>query len=211
MPRGRGAWDAERIRAAVQATHLDSFGHVGSRLLWDRLGVPEAPLEFCGRAERCIEQVLLKDSSALAQQTTGAGWRKHQRVFAYAEYDLEPPPGEEEIRGRMLFENGFRAIRGDQRWLKHTPLPLNSWVDRSLCSEMQLLTILCTQLNLEGLAAADDAELNETLRGSLWVYTSSPPCISCVGVLWQFRLLFPNMELQFSSGSWRGVEAWTRH
>merc|ERR1712137_1013872 len=102
----------------------------------DALGVGEAPGDFCARARQHIEEVTREDGDALALQPQGTMSRKHQRVFAYAEYDLEPPPGEAKICGKMLFENGFRTARAGERWLRHTPLPVNSWVDRSLCSEM---------------------------------------------------------------------------
>mmetsp|Transcript_82442 Transcript_82442/g.233828 ORF Transcript_82442/g.233828 Transcript_82442/m.233828 type:complete len:210 (+) Transcript_82442:277-906(+) len=208
MPRGPGGWDGERARGAVWDAGVDSFGHVGSRLLWDALGVPEPPAEFCGRARGRIEDAA-SAGGAPAQHAESAGHR-HRRVFAYAEYDLEPPPGEPEIRGSMLFENGFRALRAGQRWLQHTPLPINSWVDRSLCSEAQMMAAFCSQLKQEGLADADNTELNSMLHGSLYVYTSAPPCMSCVGVLWQFRLLFRGVELRFSSGSGRGLDAWMK-
>lgn len=210
MPREFGEWDGERVRGAVWDIGVDSFGHVGGRLLWDALGVPEPPAEFCGRARRHIDDVVSADGCALAQQHAESAGHKHRRVFAYAEYDLEPPPGEPEIRGRMLFENGFRTLRTSHRWLQHTPLPINSWVDRSLCSEAQMMATFCSQLKQEGLADADNTELNSMLHGSLYVYTSAPPCMSCVGVLWQFRLLFRGVEFRFSSGSGRGLDAWMK-
>merc|ERR1712028_162690 len=129
--------------------------------------------------------------------------RKHQRVFSYAEYDIEPPMGESEIRGQMLFENGFRSIRANIKWLKCTPLPVSSWVDRNLCAEMQMMTTFCSLLLKEGLAGEPDlnSNLNAMLRGNFMVYTSIPPCLSCVGVLWQFALHFPGMQLHFANGS----------
>jgi len=207
-------WDPERVRATVWDLRVDSFGHVGSRLLWDALGVPQAPADFAERARRQIEEVNAADGDAFLrdaeEKTTAATGKKHQRVFAYAEYRLEPPPGDdpELIRGRMLFENGFRSMRSDLKWFKHTPLPVNTWVDRSLCAEMQMMTEFCTQLKKENLAGRE--EVNELLRGDLFVYTSTPPCVSCVGVLWQFKLYFRHVDLRFVSGSGRSLEAWMR-
>jgi len=203
LPPGPGdLWDAEAVRQLVAGLKVDTFGHVGSRLFWDCLGVLPASEDFVARAQRQIAEQLadpeIAELTAGVQRDTG---RKHQRVFAYAEYDLEPPPGESEICGRMLFENGYRSMRGDQRWLKHTPLPLNTFVDRRLCAEHQMMTEFCTQLKRENLAGS--SELNDLLCGRLYVYTSLPPCISCVLTLWQFKMLFAQVELQFSSGSQR--------
>lgn len=201
LPPGPGdLWDAEAVRLHVAGLKVDTFGHVGSRLLWDDLGVSLASAAFVARAQRQITEQLADVSQLSTVMPDG---RKHQRVFAYAEYDLEPPPGEPEILGRMLFENGYRSMRGDQRWLKHTPLPLNTFVDRRLCAEHQMMTEFCTQLKRENLAG--DPELNDLLCGHLSVYTSLPPCISCVLTLWQFKMLFNQVDLRFSSDSQRDV------
>lgn len=249
MPSKFEDWDEEQIRATVWANHVDSYGQIGSRLLWDALGVLEAPSDFCERARQQISEVTAGDRAALENEDVNTnkrkkmeqsesrvdggaiheerigfideemskchegkkvsvkgGTRKHHQVFAYAEYDLEPPPGEqEEIKGRMLFENGFRTVRAQERWLKPTPLPISTWVDRSLCAEAQMMQTFCTQLKLEGLGDLGNTALNELLHGSLYVYTSKPPCISCVGTLWQFQLLFKNVKLRFTSASGRGL------
>ncbi|CAE8628100.1 unnamed protein product, partial [Polarella glacialis] len=214
-PKPFAAWDPDHAKSAVWALKVDGFGIAGSRFLWDRIGVPEASMDFCARARKEISEPLADEAEALADLGPSAGTsRKHQRVFAYAEYDLEPPPGEAEIRGKMLFENGFRTtrVRADQRWLRPTPLPINSWVDRSLCAEMQMMGVLCSQLQVEGLAEFGNQELNSLLLGRVDVYTSAPPCISCVGSMWQFKRHFPNISFHFSCSSGRDgkTEAWIR-
>lgn len=202
-------WDSERFKVAIWNLRVDSFGTVGTRALWDVLGVRKAPGDFCIRAELEIDKVTAEDGDAfLSGSDDQASGRKHQRVFAYAEYDLEPPLMESEIRGQMLFENGFRGVRADIDWLKHTPLPVSSWVDRSLCAEMQMMTSFCLKLMNEGLAGT--AELNAMLHGRLMVYTSIPPCLSCVGVLWQFALHFQRVDLQFANGSGCRLESFMK-
>jgi len=181
-------WDEEAVRLMVYSLRVDGFGHVGSRLLWDILGVPEAPDDFRARAAENIREIGLADLRAAGAEG-GRSQERRRRVFSYAEYDLEPPRGEDPIQGRMLFENGFRDMRGDAKWLKHTPLPINHEVDRSLCCEIQMLTEFISQLRREGLAGTD--ELNQALEGRLLVFTTCPPCISCVGILYQFQLYFP--------------------
>merc|ERR1712146_215733 len=37
-------------------------------------------------------------------------------------------------------------MRGEAKWLRHVRLPINAWVDRSLCSEVQMMTEFCTEL-----------------------------------------------------------------
>lgn len=190
LPRHFGNWCPEHVHEMVWAIKVDTFGHVGSRLLWGALGVAVAADDFCARAHQHIDEVIQEDTKAWALQPAGTPGRRHQRVFVYAEYDLEPPAGEPEIKGRMLFENGFRTVRAAERWLWHTPLPVNTWVDRSLCSEAQMMTVFCTQLKAEGLADISNDALN--------------------GVLWQFQLLFRHVELRFASGSGRGLHAWMK-
>eukprot|EP00747_Dinoflagellata_sp_TGD_P142893 gnl/TRDRNA2_/TRDRNA2_176308_c4_seq7.p1 gnl/TRDRNA2_/TRDRNA2_176308_c4~~gnl/TRDRNA2_/TRDRNA2_176308_c4_seq7.p1 ORF type:complete len:314 (+),score=49.47 gnl/TRDRNA2_/TRDRNA2_176308_c4_seq7:221-1162(+) len=208
MPKKGEPWDQEVMKQAVWDIHIDSFGHIGSRLLWDALGVAETSNQLVKNAQKQIDDIIREDDAVLVPKSMEQGSsRKHQRVFSYAEYELEPPADEQGmICGKMLFENGFRTTRADPRWFKHTPLPINTWVDRSLCAEAQMLAEFCTQLQKEGLAGNPD--LNALLHGTLAVFTSAPPCLSCVGVLWQFKLSFPNVELQFSSGVGRGLEAW---
>lgn len=209
MPLRHEDWNSEKPKAIIAKLHVDSFGTVGTRLLWDRLGVLEAPAEFCLRAEEEIGKVNAEDRAAfISDAEDQVSGRKHQRVFAYAEYEIEPPPGEAEITGKMLFENGFRGVRAETNLLQRMQLPVNSWVDRSLCAEMQMMTMFCCQLAKEGLAGGP--ELNAMLCGRLLVYTSIPPCLSCVGVLWQFLMNFPGMELQFANGSGCRLESFMK-
>lgn len=198
------------MRAALRDMHVDGFGHRGSRLIWNAVGVPAAPPSFCERAQQQISETIAVDGLAVASQVlehdigASCGPRKHRRVFAYAEYDLELVPGAAgRIQGKLLFENGFQSARANAQWFRHTPLPINTWVDRSLCAEAQLLAAFCTQ------QLADGRPPN-ALKGRLRLYTTSPPCASCVGVLWQFRLLLRNLELEVESGSGRGLEAWAK-
>ncbi|CAE7360721.1 SBE2.2 [Symbiodinium sp. CCMP2592] len=122
------------------------------------------------------------------------GWRR-PRILAYAEYTFT---GARTKRGSLLFENGLRVDGwvADHRWLTPTDLPLSRWVDRALCAEAQLLTSLCQQRELVN------------LTGEVELYTSSPPCLSCLGLFFQFRGVFPHATLRFSCGLVRAWEAW---
>lgn len=208
MPQRIEDWEEERIKDAVRRLKVDSFGATGSRLVWDELGISKAPSDFEARALQHISELGLTSTGAQPASEAGSE-RKHKRVFAYAEYSLEAPvEGEEPIEGKMLFENGFRCMRGDARWLRHVKLPINSWVDRSLCAECQMMTEFCTELARDNLAGTP--ELNALLKGTLYVFTSSPQCISCLGVLRQFQLLFPAVTMFISHGTGRGMEAWLK-
>lgn len=168
----------------------------------------EASLEFCLRAQAEIDKADASDTLASNHDGhDGVSGLQHQRVFAYAECDIISPHNEPDVKDCMLFENGFCGTSIDTSMLNYTPLPLNSFVDRSLCAEAKMMAAFCDQLKQKGLAGG--SSLNERLLGRLQVYTSQAPCLSCVGVLWQFHLHFPSMELCFSNGRRRRLQSFT--
>jgi len=184
------SWDADLASTAVQIFKMDSLGRRGSRMLLGKLGIPEASPEFVGRAENKISQARTSDA---LPQSPGYGWRR-TRVLAYCEYRFEG----DTATGSLMCENGLHGegLAGHLRWLTPTQLPLSSWVDRALCAEAQLLSLLCTQRELAN------------LHGEVELYTSAPPCLSCLGIFVQFSAAFPKATFRFSCGLARGWQAW---
>ncbi|CAE8669368.1 unnamed protein product, partial [Polarella glacialis] len=80
-------------------------------------------------------------------------------------------------------------------WLKPITLPVNPNVDRSVCAEFQVFNELCDLVHQEGLA--DNMEECALVGGCVNILVSTTPCLSCVGAVMQYSLLFPNVDLAF--------------
>merc|ERR1711920_1089656 len=87
------------------------------------------------------------------------------------------------------------GMRSGPDWISPTSLPFNHLVDRSLCSEYQLLSRVC-----EELAGAVSGEAWRATRGWLWLFVTGAPCLSCVGAMRQFQLLLPKVEFAVTIG-----------
>mmetsp|Transcript_22996 Transcript_22996/g.72385 ORF Transcript_22996/g.72385 Transcript_22996/m.72385 type:complete len:113 (-) Transcript_22996:71-409(-) len=100
------------------------------------------------------------------------------------------------LQGSRYQQNGYHGARPLQLWILPTPLPRSALVDRSLCSEGQLLSGLCSEL-----AGPETAEgLLRGVRGWLRLYVTGAPCLSCVGAMRQFQLLLPGVSLSVCIG-----------
>merc|ERR1712032_1215559 len=133
------------------------------------------------------------------------------RVFGYAEYDvmahqchggLAP-----HVEGHLFSECGFRGLRcsaattrsgdglaGQQSGLIQAfTLPNSSHVDRTLCAEYQILDELCGVL-----ATVSPHGRREDIVGVVYLFTTTSPCLSCLGAIRQFQLLFPEVSLEAS-------------
>ena len=94
--------------------------------------------------------------------------------------------------------DGLRAAR----WLAPTPLSVGASVDRSLCAEFQVLAHVCDSI-------LEDCPVSERrhLPGTVWLFISAPPCLSCVAAMCQFHMLFPSAHFEvtwiadYSSGA----------
>lgn len=181
----------------VEDFELDNFGSFGGRFLLDSVGIQEGPSEFAERAARLVV--------AHQEEHASTWWRSdgllHQRVVSYAEFCLEPPArlNERPLQGHRFQQNGYHGTRSGPGWLCATPLPINHLVDRSLCSENQLLSGICEEL--AGARTAGSAV--ERLRGAqgwLHLFVTGAPCLSCVGAMRQFSLLLPGVEFRVTIG-----------
>ncbi|CAE8700865.1 unnamed protein product, partial [Polarella glacialis] len=103
------------------------------------------------------------------------------------------------VSGSLFKENGLQDGGGafkSSRWLRATPLPLNSFVERELCAEFQLLESLCDALARPAAASGGgclDEAARRALRGSVQVLISSACCMSCICAFRQFQLLWPGV------------------
>merc|ERR1712046_514785 len=86
----------------------------------------------------------------------------------------------------------------------------NSNVDRSLCSEHQLLRSIVQDL-LDGADSSQQGHNNDgalfrqeevlgSADGWLYLFVTGAPCLSCVGTMRQFQLLLPGVCFRVSIG-----------
>jgi len=178
----------------VDACEVDNFGTKGDRFLLDAMGMHEGPPEFSAKGKR-----LVLDYQERHAETW---WRSegllHQRVVSYAEFEMIPSRDRPAISGKRFQQNGFHGTRHSSEQIVPTTLPFNSNVDRSLCSEFQLLNGLCEELL--GPSAGDAQATLASVQGWLHIFVTGAPCLSCVGAMRQFQLLLPSVTLKVSIG-----------
>lgn len=176
-----GAVATSWTRQAAES-RVDNFGCVGTRLLFQTLGVAEPLDDFLVRAGARF--------AAEAASELQAGPTPF-RVFAYAECDLVHPRPLAATLFRMNGVGGPGACH--PRWLHPAPLPINAFVDRELCAEFQLLEAACELLATT--VRAGDASTRSEVAGTLSVLVSGACCLSCVAAVRQFQLLWPRLVI----------------
>mmetsp|Transcript_89235 Transcript_89235/g.277444 ORF Transcript_89235/g.277444 Transcript_89235/m.277444 type:complete len:179 (-) Transcript_89235:75-611(-) len=169
--------------------------------------VGRAPRDFTEHAERQVR----KYCQGLPRPAEGgAGAFEAARVFSYAEYCVvDAAGGGRRIEGRLLHECGWRPSAGGPRpprlaapWLRAFRLPLGGHVDRELCAEFQLLQELCGILAPEGRPPEHQPEV----VGSVSLFTTISPCMSCIGAIRQFQLLFPEVAIEMGEFDSEGAK-----
>eukprot|EP00913_Durusdinium_trenchii_P000750 g700.t1 len=201
------AWK-RRVEAALQEMvstdecelYLDHLGSVGSHLLLSRLQIDAPDQDFILRAMQsfptCAGRTRGLDPRCFGLETQRP---QQRRIFAYSEHRLQTTDatgGRDATAGRMLREHGFQGLRRWQKgWLKPLTLPVNHYVDRSVCAEFQVLNEICDLVNEEALA--DDMQSCALVEGVVQLLVSTAPCLSCISAALQFQLLFPKVHLQF--------------
>eukprot|EP00747_Dinoflagellata_sp_TGD_P112627 gnl/TRDRNA2_/TRDRNA2_171521_c4_seq1.p1 gnl/TRDRNA2_/TRDRNA2_171521_c4~~gnl/TRDRNA2_/TRDRNA2_171521_c4_seq1.p1 ORF type:complete len:289 (-),score=38.68 gnl/TRDRNA2_/TRDRNA2_171521_c4_seq1:56-841(-) len=194
MPRSLEAWKTGSYQQLVSDFRVGNFGVLGSRLLYSRIGVFEPDEAFQRRA--CEQIPRLGRMMGEAFVVDGAAFVR-TRVLTYAEYTFASPRLHVPLHGAGLHENGRAA---EARWLTTVLPPFSPFADRGTCSEFRMLTSLCEALSLadpEGMA--NDASRRE-FTGFLKALVSGPCCVSCVGAVAQFVLLFPGINVQLAGG-----------
>lgn len=128
----------------------------------------------------------------------------HRRVFSYAEYNLKVGSSGPPLAGSFVRENG-RKERGGQDKVQTCPLralssPISGLVDRSLCSEFQLLDAVMEVLSLSGGGGVAGDRRGHSVQGVVRLFVSTAPCVSCIWVLRQFQLLLPQAAVEVANG-----------
>merc|ERR1711924_309761 len=123
----------------------------------------------------------------------------HARVISYAELELKSSRGGAILTSSRYQQNGYQGSRRLFDGITATRLPFNHNVDRSLCSEFQLLVGVCQELL--GPELRDDFCFLATVQGWLRLFVTGAPCLSCVGAMRQFQLLLPSVSFTVSIGN----------
>lgn len=145
------------------------------------------------------------------------------RAFAYAEFVVKLHPMQkprwyseqtviaQQCDGRLFRESGFSGspCRGCVRAFR---LPNSSNVQRSLCAEFQVLDELAwhfmDKVN-DARSSKDQSEPIPVLVGIVQLFTSTSPCLSCIGAIRHFQLLFPEVSIEM--GEFRHVTSFQSH
>mmetsp|Transcript_146364 Transcript_146364/g.407739 ORF Transcript_146364/g.407739 Transcript_146364/m.407739 type:complete len:382 (-) Transcript_146364:139-1284(-) len=213
LPSTLDASAAAAFAQFVRDLRVDNFGAWGTRYVFRRMNFPEPPPDFHERAARRIFQ----SASAYGEERRGREVANalsgtalvHRRVFSYAEYDIRIGGSRQPLVGSLTRENGRRdrppgaqdeGARRDRAIPCPQPLrslasPISGLVDRSLCSEFQLLNaIMDLMWQDSGTTTA------ESSQGLVRLFVSTAPCISCIWALRQFQLLVPWARIEVANG-----------
>jgi len=211
LPRSLDPSSTAAFQQFVHDIRVDNFGAWGTRFVFRRMGLAEPPADFCKRA---AQQICLgacaggedRRGREAVSALSGAAL-VHRRVFSYAEYELRLPGCGAPLAGSLTRENGRRERPGDDSTrrdrgvaspptsLRPLSSPISGLVDRSLCSEFQLLSaIMDLARQPPGAGSGGSAE------GRVCLFVSTAPCISCIWALRQFQLLLPWACLEVANG-----------
>jgi len=186
MPESLDGWRGGSFADVLHRIMVDNFGAMGTQVVLARLGLQDAGSDFIAKAQHRIGLALAEVDA----RKEGFGL-SHKRVLCFAEWDLGHPSGEQ-LRGTLLMENGIRVGHvSPPAWLRSHATPINHIIGRDLCGEFQLLT---------GVGLILDAAPPGRLVGTLLMYVSSTPCVSCVAAIRQFQQRYPGLTLAFANG-----------
>merc|ERR1711904_286950 len=165
----------------MEATHL---GRIGSTIVLHALDISRPPAE-----------ALKWSMDALLQHRQTGGWWSARRACILS-YHVAVGPGTEPsdwTTREELHESGGEPCVDP--WLTAVQFKFRRWADRRVCGESQALEGLCAELVLK------DAEPGvfqgpAAAWGSAELFLADAPCVSCIGLLQQFTLLFPAVALQ---------------
>lgn len=177
---------------------IDNFGAAGDRLLLAWLGVRGVPDDFRrrGLGEGGVPKFGRLTAELKYSGMEDVTWLR-TRVVGYVEYSLEGPGGR--LAGKETCENAYHGeVTSDSRWLRAVTPPFNPFADRRTCCEFRFFDRLIEALARKGMAG--DVDVRARVRGHVSMLINAPPCVSCIGVIRQFRLLFGEVEVAVSGG-----------
>lgn len=210
IPKTPEQWSNEAYWVYLQKLQVDNFGRHGCFFVLERLGIHKAAQSFAKRADQEVRRYIRGSNEALKDLTHQDVM--HKRVCSFAAYELHLPGGARR-EGAMIRENGFwsaSTLRGGKcRWLRAAQnLKVGALVDRTLCSEFQTLEELCDMIEEAG--GTDLATIRTQIQGSLRLFISTIPCVSCIGALSQFSQLFPGIKLEVCLGHLPMRQGWQK-
>eukprot|EP00746_Dinoflagellata_sp_MGD_P156944 gnl/MRDRNA2_/MRDRNA2_86034_c0_seq1.p2 gnl/MRDRNA2_/MRDRNA2_86034_c0~~gnl/MRDRNA2_/MRDRNA2_86034_c0_seq1.p2 ORF type:complete len:120 (-),score=18.16 gnl/MRDRNA2_/MRDRNA2_86034_c0_seq1:123-482(-) len=110
--------------------------------------------------------------------------------------DDEGAAGEDapQVAGKLFHESGMRSSgpARERGWLHAFRPPNSSLVERTLCAEFGALCEVCVACVPQGGARQPRPEV----VGFVALFLSTSPCVSCMGALCQFVLLFPELSVE---------------
>lgn len=172
---GDGGW-----RPTAETLDVGGFGAFGTRALLDGVGISQLQ----GRPPAHVPGW----ATSMENSKLGPG-----AVLCAVIYNLAK--SQAEVSGSLLRQNGAAGsttlsseARG-MHLLRATPLP-GSPVDRTACAEFRALSEVATcAAKMQGCGP---------VTGSVQLYVTEPPCLSCVGVLVQLSDMLPQVILSTS-------------
>jgi hypothetical protein len=165
---------------------VDNLGRTGTRWMLDAFGISDISTNFHARALQHI-----------APSLSGSGPAPFQ-VFSFVEYDVVVA-GQSFI-GSSLSQNGLRnSTMSRPRWLRSTRLPINTFVDRDLCAEFQLLEIICDKFFAA--MTSEGTSVFSNVSGHLRLFVTGSCCVSCVGAILQFQRLWSGVSVSIGMAS----------
>lgn len=192
MPKNLAEWRSNLYQQLIYRLGLGNLGAVGTRIVYAWLGVPVPDCDFLRRGVAAIPKL----SRMMEEpEQAGASAFVKQHVLSYAEYSIEVPGRAGPVCGSGLHQNGKSA--GSFWFQAHVP-PFSERADRTTCSEFRMLTSICDELARAGDIGSEAARASCT--GSLKVLVNASCCVSCVGAVAQFRLLFPRIAVSLVGG-----------
>ncbi|CAE8601378.1 unnamed protein product, partial [Polarella glacialis] len=193
-------WDL--YAEAVDGIRIDNFGCVGTRMLMSWMGIGDVSKDFRQRGLQPGRVPRFGRLTAVLERADGVSWMR-TRVVNYVEYHLAGAGGE--VRGAETCENAYHGeVTSNSRWLRAVTPPFNAFADRRTCSEFRFFDRLIEALALKGMAV--DSLIRSAVAGHVEMLINAAPCVSCIGVMRQFQLLYPLVQLSISGGRQLPVE-----
>lgn len=211
MPLSLDAWTSGEFPDFLRDLRVDNFGARCTRRVFEYMGLKEPRGDFCERAKVKIKHEIASlggCASDCALALSGSAL-VHRRVFSFAEYHLDlPGGGVDPIVGTVVKESGNRSGGGGtvgsnvrHAWpLQAATSPISGLINRTLCSEFQLLCAVVDIVQSSFSGVTGSCDFHSRVHGNVRLFISTAPCVSCLGVIRQFQLLFSCTAIEVANG-----------